>query len=115
MAHDPTDDFVAIAYVIIVITAAAALVGADKGEGGLRWLRGRRGNWDMYSRHGVQCEVNDLSAQDLVRIRLDSVAIVRDKAIQKQKEKAEKLRQERLQKMEEERQARILARTEKRV
>jgi hypothetical protein len=29
------DDFVAIAYVVIVITAAAALVGADKGEGGL--------------------------------------------------------------------------------
>ena len=35
MAHDPTDDFVAIAYVVIVITAAAALVGADKDEGGL--------------------------------------------------------------------------------
>ena len=35
MAHDPTDDFVAIAYVVIVITAASALVGADNGEGGL--------------------------------------------------------------------------------
>jgi hypothetical protein len=35
MAHDPTDDFVAIAYVVIVITPAAAIVGVDKGEGGL--------------------------------------------------------------------------------
>ena len=41
MAHDPTDDFVAIAYVIIVITAAAALVGADKGEGSLDHVKPR--------------------------------------------------------------------------
>jgi hypothetical protein len=41
MAHDPTDDFVAIAYVVIVITAAAALVGADKGEGGLDHVKRR--------------------------------------------------------------------------
>jgi hypothetical protein len=41
MAHDPTDDFVAIAYIIIVITAAAALVGADKGEGGLGHVKRR--------------------------------------------------------------------------
>ena len=41
MAHDPTDDFVAIAYVVIVITAAAALVGADKGEGGLGHVKRR--------------------------------------------------------------------------
>jgi hypothetical protein len=30
IAHDPTDDFVTIAYVVIVIPAAAAHVGADK-------------------------------------------------------------------------------------
>ena len=42
MAHDPTDDFFAIAYVVIVITtAAAALVGADKGEGGLGHVKRR--------------------------------------------------------------------------
>jgi hypothetical protein len=41
MAHDPTDDFVAIAYVIIVITDAAALVGADNGEGGLDHVKRR--------------------------------------------------------------------------
>jgi len=32
VAHDPADDTVAIAHVEIVITAAAILVGADKGE-----------------------------------------------------------------------------------
>ena len=41
MAHDPTDDFVAVAYVIIIVTAAAALVGADKGEGGLDHVKRR--------------------------------------------------------------------------
>jgi hypothetical protein len=35
VAHNPTDDFVAIAYVIIVITGAATLAGADKGKRGL--------------------------------------------------------------------------------
>jgi hypothetical protein len=33
--------FVAIAYVVIVIPAAAALVGADKGEGGLGHVKRR--------------------------------------------------------------------------
>ena len=41
MAHDPTDDFVAIAYVVIVIPAAAALVGADKDEGSLGHVKRR--------------------------------------------------------------------------
>src|SRR5262245_19314352 len=41
IAHDPTDDFVAVAYVVIVIAAAAALVGADKGEGGLGHVKRR--------------------------------------------------------------------------
>jgi hypothetical protein len=36
------DDFVAIAYVVIVITAAAAVVGADKGEGGLGHVEEQR-------------------------------------------------------------------------
>jgi len=35
VAHDPTNDFFAIAYVVIVITAAAALVAADEDKGGL--------------------------------------------------------------------------------
>jgi hypothetical protein len=37
----PADDFVAVAYVVIVIPAAAALVGADKGEGGLGHVKRR--------------------------------------------------------------------------
>ena len=41
IAHDPTDDFVTIAYVVIVITAAAALVGADDNEGGLGHVKRR--------------------------------------------------------------------------
>ena len=41
MAHDSADDFVAIAYVVIVITAAAALVGADKDEGVLSHVKRR--------------------------------------------------------------------------
>ena len=39
--HDPTDDFVAIAYAVIVIPAAAAFVGADKAEGGLGHVKRR--------------------------------------------------------------------------
>jgi hypothetical protein len=35
VAHDPTDDFVAIVYIIIVITTAPVLVSANEGEGGL--------------------------------------------------------------------------------
>lgn len=35
MAHDPTDEFVAIVYIVIVITTATALVSANEGEGGL--------------------------------------------------------------------------------
>jgi hypothetical protein len=32
VAHDPTDDVVAIVYIIIVITSATALVSANEGE-----------------------------------------------------------------------------------
>jgi hypothetical protein len=35
VAHDPTDGFVAIIYIVIVITTATALVSANEGEGGL--------------------------------------------------------------------------------
>ena len=35
MAHDSTDDFVAVAHIIIIITAATALVGANESKGGL--------------------------------------------------------------------------------
>jgi len=41
IAHDPTDDFVTIAYVVIVIPATAAHVGPDKGEGGLGHVKRR--------------------------------------------------------------------------
>jgi hypothetical protein len=34
-AHDPTDDFVAVAHIVIVITTAPALDSANEGEGGL--------------------------------------------------------------------------------
>jgi hypothetical protein len=35
VAHDPTDDFVAIVYIVIVITTATALVSVNEGEVGL--------------------------------------------------------------------------------
>ena len=35
VAHDPTDDFVAVAHIVIVITAATALVSANESKGGL--------------------------------------------------------------------------------
>ena len=35
VAHDPTDGFVAIIYIVIVIITATALVSANEGEGGL--------------------------------------------------------------------------------
>ncbi len=39
----------------------------DKGEGGLRWISGKRMNWDAYSRRAPMVEVNDLSADDLLK------------------------------------------------
>jgi len=35
LAHDPTDDFIAVVYIVIVITTATALVSANEGKGGL--------------------------------------------------------------------------------
>ena len=37
-----------------------------KGEGGLRWVKGREKGWDKYSRETVMVEVNDLTESDLI-------------------------------------------------
>ena len=41
MAHDPTDDFVTIVYIVIVIAAATALVSGNESEGGLGHFQAR--------------------------------------------------------------------------
>ncbi len=42
---------------------------ADNGEGGIRWIDGKRYNWEAYSRDSCMTEVNDLSAEDLQNLR----------------------------------------------
>lgn len=39
---------------------------ADRGEGGLRWVNGKRMNWSAYSRLEPMVEVNDISSDDLL-------------------------------------------------
>ena len=53
---------------------------ADKGEGGLRWIEGKRMNWAAYSRTEAMVEVNDLSAPNLVLLRKKALRIVTAKA-----------------------------------
>jgi signal transduction histidine kinase len=69
MAHDSTDDFVAIAYVVIVIPAAAAHVGADKGEGGPR------------AEKLCDAEISSISMVDGDQIRLVSVNGVTEEGV----------------------------------
>jgi len=53
VAHDPTDDFIAIAYIVIVITAATALVIANKSKGGCQsCLSNRRARHSDALRNG---------------------------------------------------------------
>lgn len=49
---------------------------ADKGEGGLRWLDGKRMNWDAYSRSEPMVEVNDVSSEYLLKSREKGLKIV---------------------------------------
>lgn len=48
---------------------------ADNGEGGLRWLEGKRMNWSAYSRGTPMAEVNDLSSRDLLTLREQGLEI----------------------------------------
>ncbi len=48
---------------------------ADRGEGGLRWIEGKRMNWDAYARGTPMVEVNDLNAEDLTNARAKAIAI----------------------------------------
>lgn len=41
---------------------------ADNGEGGLKWIPGRRMNWESYSRGEPQATVNDLTEHDLLKL-----------------------------------------------
>ena len=46
---------------------------AEKGEAGLRWLPGKRMNWESYSRSEVQVVVNDLTEQALIELREEAI------------------------------------------
>lgn len=53
---------------------------ADRGEGGLRWIEGKRMNWAAYSMGEVMAEVNDLSASDIIAYRMRAMKLVTRKA-----------------------------------
>lgn len=46
---------------------------AEKGKAGLRWLPGKRMNWESYSRSEVQVVVNDLTEQALIELREEAI------------------------------------------
>ncbi|MBL7156545.1 MAG: cobalamin-dependent protein [Candidatus Omnitrophica bacterium] len=53
---------------------------ADQGEGGLRWIEGKRMNWEAYSREEPMLEVNDLDAGYLIAARKRAYTIVAKKS-----------------------------------
>ena len=53
---------------------------ADKGEGGLRWIEGKRMNWSVYSREEPMVEVNDVNAAHLIASRNRALSIVTKKS-----------------------------------
>jgi hypothetical protein len=53
---------------------------ADTGEGGLRWVEGKRMNWAAYSREEPMVEVNDADADYLVRARQRGLRIAANKS-----------------------------------
>ena len=53
---------------------------AEKGEGGIRWIKGKRLNWAAYSREEPMVEVNDLSSTNLRAAKDKALKIVATKS-----------------------------------
>jgi radical SAM superfamily enzyme YgiQ (UPF0313 family) len=53
---------------------------ADKGEGGIKWVEGKRMNWSAYSREDPMVEVNDLSSMELLEARKKALRIIATKS-----------------------------------
>lgn len=53
---------------------------ADKGEGGLKWLDGKRMNWTSYSRLDPMVEVNDITSKFLLLSREKGLRIMAKKS-----------------------------------
>lgn len=52
---------------------------ADRGEGGLKWVEGKRMNWSAYSREEPMLTINDVTAEDLVSARKKALRILAEK------------------------------------
>jgi len=59
-------------------TEAAAMLA--KGEGGLRWVKGKEMSWEHFSRRDAMVEVNDLSEHDLLEARANAIQIMLEKS-----------------------------------
>lgn len=53
---------------------------SDRGEGGLRWIEGKRMNWAAYSMGEVMAEVNDLTASDISATQVKALKLLAKKA-----------------------------------
>lgn len=56
-------------FILDVYPATSAWNMVEKQQGGAKWIKGKRYNWDSYNRMEPQVEVNDLSAAELLRLR----------------------------------------------
>ena len=65
--------------ILDVYPGTEAFYMTDRGEGGLRWLEGKRMNWSAYSRSEPMVEVNDVDADYLVSSRFRGKKIVENK------------------------------------
>ena len=58
----------------------------DQGTGGLRWIKGKRYNWDRYKRHEPMVEVNDVDSEYLLRALKKAREIINNKKKENKKE-----------------------------